>query len=63
MDCVCRFYLRAEMGVIGMHFSPLGGIDCITKGEFIPGCPGVSFATKLCLSFKLGSRHAAVFFF
>ena len=39
----CRFYLRAEMGVVGMHFSPLGGIDYISKSA-IAGCPQVSTA-------------------
>lgn len=39
----CRFYLRAEMGVVGMHFSPLGGIDYVSKSD-IRGCPQVSIA-------------------
>ncbi|KAL3152922.1 hypothetical protein ABBQ38_012226 [Trebouxia sp. C0009 RCD-2024] len=39
-----RFYLRAEMGVLGMHYPPLGGIDYIAKPS-VPGCP--KYATSI----------------
>ncbi|KAL0030547.1 hypothetical protein WJX79_003580 [Trebouxia sp. C0005] len=42
-----RFYLRAEMGVVGMHFSPLGGIDYISKSA-IAGCPQYATSIMVC---------------
>ncbi|DBA91162.1 TPA: hypothetical protein ACH3X1_016017 [Trebouxia sp. C0004] len=42
-----RFYLRAEMGVVGMHFSPLGGIDYICKSA-IAGCPQYATSIMVC---------------
>ena len=33
--------MRAEMGVLGMHYPPLGGIDYIAKPS-VPDCPKVT---------------------
>lgn len=37
-----RFYLRAVMGVVGLHYPPLGGIDCIKSKGLPDKCPVVS---------------------
>ncbi|CAL8460742.1 g273 [Coccomyxa elongata] len=34
-----RYFLRAEMGCLGIHFPPLGGIDYCTAQQLPPGCP------------------------
>ena len=44
-----RYFSRAEMGMLGLHFPPLAGIDrtALTK-ELPAGCPPVSHPQETC---------------
>ena len=37
-----RYFARSEIGVLGLHFLPLGGIQTATAKDLPKGCPMVS---------------------
>lgn len=44
-----RYFSRAEMGMLGLHFPPLAGIDRTAMTKELPaGCPGVSHSPEIC---------------
>ena len=44
-----RYFSRAEMGMLGLHFPPLAGIDRTSATKELPaGCPPVSHQPETC---------------
>ena len=54
IDSMCvaaahRYFSRAEMGMLGLHFPPLAGIDRTAATKELPaGCPPVSHLPETC---------------
>jgi hypothetical protein len=44
---LCRYYLRAEMACVGLHFPPVAGIDYVTSNEVPAGCPQARLPTDV----------------